>query len=181
MNALRVEADEAQTKADEYRAKVKALEQENLAKEQDNTSLSHKIRLLEDHNEKLEVSLKEAKIAVDQSSEQGTHNESLQRKLQLMEDEAEVADKDLREAHERYNSLYITKSPLVHAILTIHTLNMSLTQSSIDFVKAMSRMTTTSRRSRLSRWITRSWKRSFRTSRPLLPICKRSMMPMRVS
>merc|ERR1712000_94033 len=42
MNSLRLEADEAVAKVEELQARVKTLEQENLAKEQEITSLQHK-------------------------------------------------------------------------------------------------------------------------------------------
>lgn len=102
MNALRLEADESAAKVEELQTKVKSLEQENLAKEQEITSLSHKNQLLETELEKLESGLKDAKAAADESSQHGTQNESLQRRLQLLEEEAEEADKNLRETNEKY-------------------------------------------------------------------------------
>lgn len=102
MNALRVEADESAAKNDELNTKIKALEQENLAKEQEITSLSHKNQVLEAELEKLEAGLKDAKSAADESSQHGTQNESLQRRLQLLEEEAEEADKNLRETNDKY-------------------------------------------------------------------------------
>lgn len=101
MNALRIDSENAQEKAQELSAKVKTLEQENLAKEQEITSLSHRNQLLEAEVEKLEASVKDAKAIADQSSHHGTQNESLQRRLQLLEDEAEEADKNMRETNEK--------------------------------------------------------------------------------
>ncbi len=102
MAALRVESDQAKEKADELASKVKALEQENLAKEQEITSLTHRNQLLEGNVEKLEGGLKDAKTLADESSHHGTQNEALQRRLQLLEDEAEEADKNLRETNDKY-------------------------------------------------------------------------------
>ncbi|KAK5005473.1 tropomyosin-2 [Cryomyces antarcticus] len=117
MNALRVEADESSAKVEELQSRVKALEQENLAKEQEITSLSHKNQILETEVEKLEVGIKEAKAAADESSQHGTQNESLQRKLQMLEDEAEQADKNLRETNEKYAfrmfSAFVSRSGFV--------------------------------------------------------------------
>ncbi len=108
MQALRVEADEHQAKSEELQAKVKSLEQENLAKEQEITSLTHRNQLLEGEVEKLETGIKEAKDAAGQSAQHGQQNESLQRRLQLLEEEAEEADKTLRETNDKYDehSLY---------------------------------------------------------------------------
>ncbi|KKK17583.1 hypothetical protein ARAM_003937 [Aspergillus rambellii] len=91
MSALRIEADEAQEKVEELKGTVKKLEQENLAKEQEITSLTHRNQLLEGEVEKLETSLKEAKDAASQSAQHDTQNEALQRRMQLLEEEAEDA------------------------------------------------------------------------------------------
>ena len=61
MNQLRLEADEASGKVEELQAKVKTLEQENLSKEQEITSLSHKNGILEGEVEKLEEKISEPK------------------------------------------------------------------------------------------------------------------------
>jgi hypothetical protein len=110
MNALRLEADESASKNEELKAKVKSLEQENLAKEQEITSLKHKNQLLEGELEKIEGGLKDAKAAVDESAQHGTQNESLQRRLQLLEEEAEEADRNLRETNDKYVSSFHTRS-----------------------------------------------------------------------
>jgi tropomyosin, fungi type len=102
MNALRIEADTAASQVDELKAKVKTLEQENLQKEQEITSLQHKVQTLETENEKLEGLHKDAKAAADESMQHGTQNESLTRKIQILEEEAEEADKNLRETTEKY-------------------------------------------------------------------------------
>lgn len=102
MEALRVEADESSSKVDELKAKVKTLEQENLQKEQEITSLQHKLSVAEGEVEKLETAHGDAKRAVDESAQAGTQNESLTRKVQLLEEEAEENDKTLRETNEKY-------------------------------------------------------------------------------
>ena len=96
-----MQQEESQAKAEELSIKVKTLEQENLAKEQEITSLSHRNQLLEVDNEKLETTIKELKSAAADSSDHVTQNETLQRRLQLWEDEAEEADKKLRDTHEK--------------------------------------------------------------------------------
>ncbi|KAI3533554.1 actin lateral binding protein, partial [Colletotrichum filicis] len=102
MNQLRLEADDNAAKVEELQTKVKSLEQENLSKEQEITSLQHKNGLLEGEVEKLETAVKDFKKAADESAGTGTQNETLQRRLQLLEEEAEEADKTLREANEKY-------------------------------------------------------------------------------
>jgi len=97
MDALRTELDEAKEKAAELNEKVKVLQQENLAKEQEIRSLSHRNQLLEEEIEKMGGSLKEAKDAAKVNAQNDTQNEALQRRLQLLEEEAEEADKTMRE------------------------------------------------------------------------------------
>lgn len=102
MNALRVEADESAAKVEELSTKIKSLEQENLQKEQEITSLQHKNSVLEQEVEKLEKLHGDAKQAADESAQHGTQNDALQRKLQLLEEEAEENDKQLRETNEKF-------------------------------------------------------------------------------
>lgn len=102
MNTLRLEQEEAQAKVQDLQQKVKTLEQENLAKEQEITSLSHKNQLLETENEKLDHTIKEQKLLVEETSQHGAQNETLQRRMQLLEEEAEEADKNMRETNEKY-------------------------------------------------------------------------------
>lgn len=102
MQALRLEADGHQAKAEELHTKVKSLEQENLAKEQEITSLTHRNQVLESEVEKLHKSVDEAKDAAGMSAQAGQQNESLQRRLQILEEEAEEADKTLRDTNDKY-------------------------------------------------------------------------------
>jgi len=102
LSALRIEADDANAKLEEAQSKVKSLEQENLQKEQEITSMKHKNSLLESEVEKLEKLHAEAKGAADESAQHGTQNESLTRKLQLLEEENEESEKQLRETNEKY-------------------------------------------------------------------------------
>lgn len=108
MNQLRLEADDSAAKVEELQSKVKTLEQENLSKEQDITSLQHKNGLLESEVEKLETAIKDFKKAAEDGTQHSTTNESLNRRLQLLEEEAEEADKTLREANEKWVAQYYT-------------------------------------------------------------------------
>lgn len=102
MQALRAEVDASAARADELAAKVKTLEQENLAKEQEITSLTHKNQTMEQELEDLHGRHNDLKKEVDQSGNQGTQNEALARRLQILEEEAEEADKSLRETNDKY-------------------------------------------------------------------------------
>lgn len=110
MNALRVEADESATKVEELSKRIKTLEQENLSKEQEITSLQHKNSMLEAEVEKLEKLHGDAKAAADESVQHGTQNDALTRKLQLLEEEAESNDKNLRETNEKYEFSFLSGS-----------------------------------------------------------------------
>jgi tropomyosin len=116
MNSLRIEADEATAKVQELQDKVKTLEAENLAKEQEVTSLQHKNGLLEAEVEKLESNNKEIKATAEESTQHGRQNETLQRRLQLLEEEAEEADKNLRETNDKYvGDISTTPHPILMA------------------------------------------------------------------
>lgn len=96
-----METEAAQAQNEELQAKIKVLEQENLTKEQEIASLSHRNTLLDEEVEKLEKALAEAKTAADSGASSSAELDALQRKLQLLEDEAEEADKNLRETNEK--------------------------------------------------------------------------------
>ena len=108
MEALRVEADESAGKVEDLKSKVKSLEQENLQKEQEITSLQHKQSVLEQEVDKLEGMHNKAKGEAAESAQHGTQNESLQRKVQLLEEEAEENDRVLRETNEKFVLLPLT-------------------------------------------------------------------------
>lgn len=154
MAALRVEADDSTAKVGELQIKVRTLEQDNMVKEQEITSLKHRNGLLDAEIEKLETNIKEAKAAADESSQHGKESETLQRKLQKLEQEAEESDKNLRETNDKY---VLTASAALEGKLNIVP----------DSAKRMSRPVTLSGRSRLSsalvisgRPSTKKWLRS---------------------
>lgn len=194
MAALRIEADESATKAEELTTKVKALEQENLQKEQEITSLQHKNSMLEQEVEKLEKLHGDAKAAADDSAQHGTQNEALTRKLQLLEEEAEENDKQLRETNEKYVSLTqpppntITpvwidewrcdriRSPIFVAYPSGFG-NERLT-CEIDFAKPMSRPVTMSVKSKPSKPHATSGRASTKRWLRNTPIPRRSLMTL---
>lgn len=145
MIALRAEVDDVQAKNDDLQAKIKVLEQENLQKEQEITSLNHQKNLLEQDVEKLETRLKEEKEAHVIGSNNSQEMQNLQRKVQLLEEEAEEAEKNLRETNEKYvisivlRTFFSTSSPHPSA-MHLHSLNIF----PLDCVSPMSRPSTTS-------------------------------------
>ncbi|CAG7938179.1 unnamed protein product [Penicillium olsonii] len=135
MVALRAEADEAHELVEELKARVKTLEQENLSKEQEITSLNHRNQLLEDEVEKAETSLKEAKEAASQSLQHDTQNEALQRRVQLLEEEAEENDKTLRETNEKLRQTDIKAGHYERKVQALEDQNSKLEQRYEDAIK----------------------------------------------
>lgn len=108
MSALKVAQEESELKIEELNNKVKALEQENLQKDQEISSLTFKLNTAEEENAKYEEKIKELKGQADTGAASVSEYEALQRKIALLEEEAEVADKNLRETNEKYG---FSKSP----------------------------------------------------------------------
>ena len=96
-----MEADENAAKVDELKGKVKTLEQDNLAKDNEIKSLTHKNGLLDSQVEKLDGDLKHHKGIADESTQAGTQAEILTRKVQVLEEEAEESDRNLRETNDK--------------------------------------------------------------------------------
>lgn len=78
-------------------AQIKVLEQKNLEKDHQITSLSTRNLTLESDVEKLETSLAEVKDAASQSTSLKASNENYTKKLSVLEEELDEADKNLRE------------------------------------------------------------------------------------
>jgi len=171
MAALRVECDDANKEAEDLKTRVKTLEQENLAKEQEITSLTHKNSLLEAEVEKLESAIKDAKAAVDEGRTQGTQYENVNRKLQVLEEEAEEADRTLRETNEKYVYLHTLFNELQ---VRIGVCGCLANVSFADFVRPTSKPATSNVRCRLSNYPTHSGKQSTKK-------CLRSTMTQRRS
>ncbi|CAG7994131.1 unnamed protein product [Penicillium salamii] len=135
MHALRAEADEAHEQVDELKARVKTLEQENLSKEQEITSLNHRNQILEEEVEKAEAALKEAKDAASQSLQHDTQNEALQRRVQLLEEEAEENDKTLRETNEKLRQTDIKAGHYERKVQALEDQHSKLEQRYEDAIK----------------------------------------------
>lgn len=163
MQQLRVEADASSTKVEELTAKVKTLEQENLAKEQEITSLTHKNQTLEAELEELHGRHGELKEEVNKMGGQGTHNEALQRRLQILEEEAEEADKNLRETNDKYAQCH----RVVSLALTL--------PSNTDSARLMSKPATTNAKFKLWNPHGTSGRRSMRRCRRNTPKSRRNL------
>ena len=96
-----MEADKAVERAEEAEAKNKKYEHLLLEKEQEITSLQHKISVLDGDLEKAETKLTDLKSAQEDGEQSKTANEGLQRKIQLLEEELDAADKNLKDAMEK--------------------------------------------------------------------------------
>lgn len=101
MHALRIEADDSAAKAEEYKNKLKVLEEQTTQKEQDITSLTHRNQVLETEVEKLEELVKNFKEEAGAGAAAGSQAETLQRKIQVLEEEAEESDRTIRELNEK--------------------------------------------------------------------------------
>ncbi|KAI6370181.1 hypothetical protein MCOR31_004747 [Pyricularia oryzae] len=98
MNQLRLEADESNAKVEELQSKVKLLEQENLSKEQEITSLQHKNGVLEGELEKLEENVKNLKKMADENAGH------FERKVQALEAERDSWETKYEEMAKKYAS-----------------------------------------------------------------------------
>ena len=93
---LRVEADAAVERAEAAEGKVKTLEQVLLAREQDITSLQHRLSVAEVDLDKSEAKLVDAKRLGEEGESSRTTTEALQRKIQLLEEELDNAEKNVK-------------------------------------------------------------------------------------
>lgn len=76
--------------------------QDILQKEQEISSLQHKLKLAEEQNEKYETQVAELKAAAADGDSHKTTGENLTRKVTMLEEELEQAEKDLKETHEKW-------------------------------------------------------------------------------
>jgi tropomyosin, fungi type len=102
MNTLRVEADAALARAEEAEAKNKKYEQLILEKDQEITSLSHKLGLSNSDLEKADRQLEELKVLRQEGDHSKTTNDGLIRKIQLLEEELDAAEKNVKETVEKF-------------------------------------------------------------------------------
>lgn len=101
LNSLRVEADAAIERAEEAESKNKRLEQDSLQKEQEITSLQHKLSLMETELEKAEGKLQDHKVNAEEQDSSKSNVDNLSRKITMLEDELDATEKNLRETTEK--------------------------------------------------------------------------------
>jgi tropomyosin len=99
--SLRVEADNAVARAELAEAKNKQHEQSILAKDQEITSLHHRLSILEADLEKADARLSDLKSAQEEGETSKSTNEGLTRKIQLLEDELDSAERNVKETVEK--------------------------------------------------------------------------------
>lgn len=102
MNQLRFEADNAVTRAEDAEAKNKKYDQLILEKDQEITSMTHKISVLEAELDKVDAKLAEAKASQEEGESLKSTNENLTRKIALLEEELDAAEKNVKETMEKY-------------------------------------------------------------------------------
>ncbi len=88
-------------RAEEAEAKNKKLEQVVLEKEQEITSLQHKLGILEADLEKTEAKLSETKASAQDAESSKSSNDALVRKVQLLEEELDAAEKNSKDVVEK--------------------------------------------------------------------------------
>ncbi|KAF9059714.1 tropomyosin [Rhodocollybia butyracea] len=101
LNNLRLEADHAIERAEAAEAKNKKLEQLLLEKEQEITSLQHKLNVVEADMEKADGELDKMKRQNMEQIGSQTTSEGLQRKVQLLEEELDAAEKNAKDTVEK--------------------------------------------------------------------------------
>jgi tropomyosin len=77
------------------------LEQEALQKDQEISSLQHKLGLMEQDLEKAEGKLQDHKVSKEEEDSSKSNADILQRKLSMLEEELETTEKNLRETTEK--------------------------------------------------------------------------------
>ncbi len=105
LNSLRTEADNAIARAEEAEAKNKRLEQELLSREQDISSLTHRLDVAQTEIDKYEGNIADLKRQVSNTEGAGISNDALQRKVTLLEEELDASEKNLKETVEKYVSI----------------------------------------------------------------------------
>jgi len=99
--SLRSEADNAIARAEEAEAKIKKLEQVLLEKDQEITSYTHRLSVIDADLEKAEAKLAEYKASNAEGESTRQTNDNLTRKVQLLEDELDAAEKNVKETVEK--------------------------------------------------------------------------------
>lgn len=101
MNSLRAEADAAIERAEAAEAKCKLMEQQILSKDQEITSLVHRVGMLDQEVEKLEARVAEEKTKGADSEQFKVTFDNSTRKIELLEEELDKTEQSLKETVEK--------------------------------------------------------------------------------
>jgi tropomyosin, fungi type len=78
-----------------------------LQKEQEISSLNHRLSVTDASLEKAEAKLTETKLAATEGEQSKTTNEGLLRKIQMLEEELDATEKNVKETVEKYVLIHI--------------------------------------------------------------------------
>lgn len=92
------------------------LKQTLLERDQEISSLQHKLSLAEEELEKTEGKVKELKGAAEEGDTHRTAGENLARKVQLLEEELDKAEKDLKETTEKLRQVDVKAEHFERAV-----------------------------------------------------------------
>ncbi|KAI1321174.1 hypothetical protein EDD11_007740 [Mortierella claussenii] len=107
LSALRDEVNVATARADTAELEVKRLNDEQIQKDHEITSLKNKLQLVEAELDKAENRMAEAKLNLDEGETTKTVGEGLARKVSLLETELDSAERNLRETTEKLRQMDI--------------------------------------------------------------------------
>ncbi|KAG0216504.1 hypothetical protein BGX28_000018 [Mortierella sp. GBA30] len=99
--SLREDVNAADAKAEAAEAEVKRLQEEQIQKDHEITSLKNKLQLIEADLEKAENKVAETKLNLDEGEATKTVGEGLIRKVALLETKLDSTETDLRETTEK--------------------------------------------------------------------------------
>jgi len=99
--ALRAEADHAVDRAEKAEVKNKSYDQQLMVKDQEISSLTHKLGLVEKELEKTEAKLNEMKGEVEGAESGKSQSNALSRKVVLLEEELDTSERNAKETVEK--------------------------------------------------------------------------------
>ena len=104
---MRAEADQAIERLEAAESRIKALEDDALAKEHIITSLTRNLGVANEELEKIEAELKKRKQDSLEEEQSKTTKDGLARKVELLEEELDAAEKNLKETVEKCAAVYL--------------------------------------------------------------------------
>ncbi|GJJ79095.1 tropomyosin, fungi type [Entomortierella parvispora] len=119
--ALRVEVDNATARADKAESEVKVLQDEQIQKDHEITSLKNRLTRAEEDLEKAENRIAEAKLNLDEGETTKTVGEGLARKVSLLETELDAAERNLRDTTEKLRQMDIKAEHFERKVVQLET------------------------------------------------------------